>query len=147
MQTFLPFPDPVKCSKVLDYQRLNKQRSECKHIINLLSYHKQKITHYPKGHKKEGKKIGYINHPIVRMWRGHEKALMLYCNEMIVEWKRRGYNNTMKTYPVKGKVSFPAWWGNQKLHASHRAALLTKNPDHYSQFKWKEKPEISYVWF
>ena len=130
MQTFMPYSDVRKIARSLDYRRLGKQRVEAMQILNAIK-----------------NQNGWRNHPIVKMWTGHEKALMLYCNEMIVEWKRRGYNNTMKTYPVKGKVSFPAWWGNQKLHASHRAALLTKNPDHYSQFKWKEKPEISYVWF
>lgn len=146
MQTFLPYSDPVKCSEVLDFRRLNKQRSECKHIINLLRYERLGLKCYPKGHKKEGKKIGYANHPIVTMWRGHEKALKSYCNAMIREWKRRGYKNTMEIYKVSGKVDFPSWWGNKYLHASHRSALLAKDPKHYSQFGWKEKPRINYVW-
>lgn len=34
MQTFMPYPDFVKCSKILDYRRLNKQILESDQIID-----------------------------------------------------------------------------------------------------------------
>ena len=83
---------------------------------------------------------------VTKMWKGHERALKVYCNAMIREWKRRGYNNTMKLYTVRGTVEIPAWWGNRKLHASHRAALLAKDYKHYKKCNWKEQPKVDYVW-
>jgi hypothetical protein len=29
---------------------------------------------------------------------------------------------------------------------SHRAALLYKLPEHYSQFGWTEDPKVAYLW-
>jgi len=47
----------------------------------------------------------------------------------------------------------PPWLGDQKFHASHRAALLFKEPRFYLKFAWKEEPAIPnekgslpYVW-
>jgi len=129
MQTFAPYSDVEKIASSLDYRRLGKQRVEAMQILNAIQ-----------------KKNGWSNHPIVSMWRGYENALKFYCNTMISEWKRRGYNNTMKLYDIKGKIEFPKWWGREDFHSSHRAALLAKDFEYYSQFGWKEKPEIDYVW-
>jgi hypothetical protein len=41
---------------------------------------------------------------------------------------------------VKGPL--PPWFGNERLHSSHRAALLYKNPEWYGRFGWKEKPAV-----
>lgn len=56
MQTFLPYPDFAQSAKVLDRQRLGKQRLEVLDIINALLCIKQ----------------GWKNHPIVKAWRGYE---------------------------------------------------------------------------
>ena len=129
MQTFVPYADVEKVANCLDYRRLGKQRVEAMQILHAIE-----------------RKNGWSNHPIVKMWRGHERALKFYCNAMVREWVRRGYKNTMKLYPIKGEVTFPSWWGNEELHSSHRAALLEKDNEHYSRFNWKETPGINYVW-
>ena len=34
----------------------------------------------------------------------------------------------------------------EEFYSSHRANLLRKDYEYYSQFKWKENPESPYVW-
>jgi hypothetical protein len=130
MQTFLPYPDFKKSAKILDYRRLGKQRVEAMQILKALH-----INNY-----------GWKNHPIVKMWRGYENALIEYKNTMIEEWVDRGYNNNMEIEPVNDLVIYPPWFGVEVLHASHRSNLLSKDYDYYSQFNWKEKPGQKYVW-
>jgi len=132
MQTFLPFPDFKKTAQCLDYKRLGKQRVEAMQIINILTG----IT--PNSRWK--------NHPAVKMWRGYEEALMLYCNVMIAEWKLRGYNNSMTMYTCSNAPKMPPWIGSKMFHKKHRATLLVKNPEWYGKFGWKEKPKYEYEW-
>lgn len=131
MQTFLPYPNFYESAKVLDYRRLGKQRVEAYQILNIL---KEKRT-----------TGGWVNHPATKMWRGYEGLLAKYLNAMILEWKHRGYNNTMNLVDMDC-YDTPPWLGDDRLHSSHRAALLAKMPLHYSQFGWTEKPSIEYYW-
>lgn len=41
---------------------------------------------------------------------------------------------------------FPAWWGDESVHASHRSNLLRKDPQFYSAFGWSEPHDLPYVW-
>jgi hypothetical protein len=135
MQTFLPYPDFVTSAKLLDYRRLGKQRLEAKQLINSI----EKLKTDPNA------KVGWANHPARQMWVGYEEALKLYHNCMVQEWINRGYNNTMAMYVVDyDNLKFPPWLGNPKLHASHRANLIRKDPVYYSQ--WTEDPTMEYYW-
>ena len=85
------------------------------------------------------------------MWTPYVTALKHYTNVMIREWISRGYNNNMELYEVDEMVKddmvhFPYWLGKEELHSSHRANLLRKDYEYYSQFGWKENPESPYVW-
>lgn len=102
---------------------------------------------------------GWPNHPAAKMWNGYFYHLGLYLLEGIKVLAERG-----KDYPVvKEKIlaemakhpdtGSPPWLGNEAFHASHRAALLYKLPEWYSQFGWSEKADIpnekgrlNYVW-
>lgn len=134
MQTFMPHEDFSLSAQVLDRQRLGKQRVEAFQILMAL----------------ERGSGGWINHPAVKMWRGHEKVLRNYGCCMCVEWKKRGYvDNLLPRFLTLGEVSVedrPEWVGDDNFHSSHRAALLFKNPQHYLQFGWSEEPKIAYVW-
>ena len=132
MQTFLPHPNIRKSLKALDYRRLGKQRVEAHQILNILL--------------KRTKTKGWRNHPAVKMWKGHVNALKLYFNEAVKEWTSRGYQNNMKLETIRGKIVFPKWFGNRKFHSSHKGNLLRKYKQHYSQFNWKESPNLEYVW-
>jgi len=130
MQTFLPHSNFQQTAEMLDWRRLGKQRVEGMQIINTILNPKQK---------------GWQKHPIVIMWTPYVQALMLYTNTIINEWIKRGYNNNMKLYEINS-MTMPHWLGNTKFHASHRANLLRKDYEHYSQFGWAENPENPYVW-
>ena len=82
------------------------------------------------------------------MWRGYEKALTEYMNLAIMLWKARGYKNTMKIIDV-GELTdedYPPWFGDEKIHSSHRSNLLRKDPEFYGQYKWNEPDNLPYVW-
>jgi hypothetical protein len=148
MQTFLPYPNFDHSVRVLDYRRLGKQRLECNQILSALR-------------AESSMPVGWTNHPATKMWKGYEEALHVYCQMCVNEWIARGYHNTMSVWfdedwqGYKGswcngvdarKVQVPPWLGDARFHASHRAALLWKDPGHYGQFGWTEEPELNYVW-
>lgn len=134
MQTFLPYPNFVASAMCLDNKRLGKQRVEGRQIQTAL---------------QDGS--GWSNHPATKMWDGYTLALMAYTDACIREWIRRGFENNMPLMldPVKPyflDIQMPPWLGCEKFHASHRAALLFKNFEWYSQFGWGEDPVYDYVW-
>jgi len=136
MQTFLPYESFEQSAQVLDWRRLGKQRVEGMQIINAINNPTQK---------------GWVNHPATIMWKPYVNALKHYTNIMIREWISRGYNNNMEFYSIDemikdDMVEFPHWLGNKKFHASHRANLLRKDYEYYSQFGWDENPKKPYVW-
>lgn len=119
MQTFLPYPSFAESARVLDRQRLGKQRVECLQILNALT----------------GKSKGWINHPATKKWAGRTRALADYGMVCCEEWLKRGYNDTCwsKIFSIyemdSGLELKPSFIGNEAFHASHRAALLFKNPE------------------
>ena len=140
MQTFLPFSSFEESARVLDFRRLGKQRIECLQILIALN----------------NPNYGWQNHPAVKMWKNHTKWLAKYGLTICTEWIGRGYNDTcynkiFKFYnPDNSAINWmgkkPKFIGNEKFHASHRAALLFKNAEYYKQFNWKESPELNYIW-
>ena len=130
MQTFLPYSNFQQSAEVLDWRRLGKQRVEGMQIIKTILNPEQK---------------GWQNHPIVIMWTPYVQALQLYTNTIINEWTKRGNNNNMELYTIDS-IEMPHWLGIKEFHASHRANLLRKDYEHYSQFGWQEISESPYVW-
>jgi hypothetical protein len=147
------------CAILLDNRRLNKNALEGWQILMTL------LELDPRGNHRTPK--GWVNHPAVKMWRGHEMALYLYIVEMVNEWKRRGYKSTIADKAKAtiqrgielGRVSAPtyspSWIANleqfKTIASSHRLALLNKDYEWYSQFGWPEdtgaRPETyDYVW-
>lgn len=137
MQTFVPEPDYIGSVAVLDRQRLGKQRVETLQIMNVLA----------------GLTKGWTNHPAVKMWRGNEYSLLLYQTATCNEWTRRGYKDTCldKTRAVfydhfDSPGEKPFWWGDDRIHLSHRSNLIRKDPEHYRKF-WADCPDdIEYYW-
>lgn len=138
MQTFLPFSDYEKSAKVLDNKRLNKQKVEAMQILRVLA----------------GLTKGWKNHPCVLQWKGYERELSFYAIAMVEECLNRGFKDTcylkiidlIKNNFAHTERIRPPWLGDEKFHASHRAALLFKNPLWYSKFHWLEEPKIEYIW-
>jgi hypothetical protein len=160
MQTFIPVATYQydKMAQYLDNKRLNKQALEGWQILMTL------VELDPQGNDRKPK--GWVNHPAVKMWRGHEYQLYKYILAMTKEWKNRGFNTTidskaMATFATaveKGKLSglnkYPTWMSDnaffEQIAASHRVALLAKEYGHYHQFNWEEdkgQPDTyEYIW-
>jgi len=138
MQTFLPYRSFESSARVLDRQRLVKQRVETLQIMKAL------VT---------GE--GWVNHPVTKMWRGYEYALMSYQQVICDEWTSRGYNDSclektrelFEQLPLERRMPrVPPWLGKKRFHSRHRANLLRKSPTHYGQYHWPEKPGEGY-WY
>lgn len=128
MQTFLPHPSFSNSARDLDNKRLGKQRVEAYQILRALS----------------GMSKGWVNHPATRMWRGYERALSNYLRVMIAEWVSRGFKNTMDIPLYDEEAPMPPWFGDDRVHSSHRANLKRKDPVYYA--KYTEDPTTPYFW-
>jgi hypothetical protein len=162
MQSFLPYPDDARSAAVLDSRRLGKQRVECLQILSVLTGLRAPWppgatsgpveTYVPKG---------WVNHPAVRMWRGHADALVAYTLEVCAEWERRGHRDTVApkvraiattaglSIPhgsVSDAVTRPEWWGSEALHQSHRSNLLRKDEEYYREYFPETPPDLPYHW-
>ena len=132
MQTFLPYSDFRASAACLDYRRLGKQRIEAMQIYQIIT--------------GQATSNAWKNHPAVLMWEGYENCLASYYNTCVLEWVyERKYKHTMGLLPCEG-LDVPPWLGDKQFHSTHRAALLAKNFEWYSQFKWTEEPVINYYW-
>jgi hypothetical protein len=138
MQTFLPYANFAESAKVLDRQRLGKQRVENLQILKALN----------------DPDYGWQNHPAVKMWRGRRGALLMYQEAICYEWVSRGYKDTclekaqalVTNIPVSEWFA-PFWLGNYDLHRSHRSNLLRKAPEHYvNHFEPGLPDTMEYVW-
>lgn len=140
MQTFLPHPDYYKSMQCLDKSRLGNQ--VWREGLTLI-------------------RGGWENHPASKMWRGYFYSLGEYLLAGIRVLNERGANGKYGHIGTRildemwkhDNTGSPPWLGNDAFHASHRAALLYKLPEWYSQFGWKEKPDIpnekgklNYIW-
>jgi hypothetical protein len=131
MMTFLVVADFVLNAKLLDDQRLAKQRVEARQILDAIM-----------------KGTGWKNHPITHAWRNYVDALKYYTNCIILEFIRRGGNNTLPLFEIPKIIMIP-WWVNwDRLHQSHRAMLMRKNPFYYrSKFSVEaEYFNYGYIW-
>ncbi len=135
MQTFVPYPTFIESAKVLDYRRLGKQRVETLQILNSLT---------------GVGRAGWKNHPAVKMWAGHENGLCAYGVTICEIWQAMGYKDTvldkLSVICAPDLSDLPEWWGDERIHSSHRANLLRKMPDHYEQYGWTEDPNMPYYW-
>lgn len=133
MQTFLPHSSFKQSAAVLDLKRLGKQRVEVLQLLNAL----------------HGGSRGWVNHPATKMWRGYTQALVLYGVAVCDRWISLGYNDTCRAkilaFQTNEPIVMPSWLGG-RIHRTHRAALLYKNQEYYSQWGWKELPAYNYYW-
>lgn len=127
MQVFLPYPDFARSVSCLDPSRLGNQiYRECLTLV----------------------RGGWPNHPASRMWQGYEYWLCEYALEGLQELTRRGkhypqhYETFERLQKDFEKSPLPWWLGDDRLHSSHRAALLYKDYRWYSQFGWTEETPI-----
>jgi hypothetical protein len=149
MQTFLPCgPSFHTGFSKLDYRRLGKQRVEAYQILLcLLRIDKHGQPRDPKG---------WVNHPAVKMWAGHEDALLFYGMEACREWRSRGYNDTLLSkfhflmWNYVGTLKdMPPWLFGETGTAiirSHRSNLVRKDPEYYGKLFPEVPADLPYVW-
>lgn len=147
MQTFLPCADFAATAAVLDPRRLGKQRVEALQVLRALT--------------RSG--YGWQHHPAVRMWRGHAQAVAAYGLAICTEWTARGRADTCAATialdltaageaPPRTQAELaalgllPPWLGDERVHRSHRRALLAKDPDHYGPLFPDDEPAAEYYW-
>lgn len=174
MQVFVPHDTLEDSVRVLDPLRLGKQRVETYQILLQLFELAPgerpvfKADGSPKL-KPNGRPVtewdgtfhprkpSWRNHPAVLAWEDNPGGLLMYQQATCAEWTTRGNKDTClkKSMALFSQAvglgsftdfSLPDWWGNDKIHASHRAALLWKAPIWYAQFDWQELPQYQYVW-
>lgn len=141
MQTFLPYPDFTLSAKVLDRQRLGKQRVEVMQILKALDMNED---------------AGWGNHPATLMWSGWAYVLADYGLEICTEWCRRGYTDTCYEkiedrrekgkFAIAGISDMPLWWGDKAFHDSHKSNLVRKDPEYYRAFFPDVPDNLEYVW-
>jgi len=121
MQVFIPFTEHKESVGSLDNSRLIKQALEATQILDV-------ILGVP---TLDGKpRTGWVNHPAVIMWKKYPQFLISYLEANILELKRRGIKTTyaekkLASY-IKDEIVIPVWWGDDKVHKSHRYRLLQK---------------------
>jgi hypothetical protein len=148
VQTFLPYPDFAASAGALDPKRLGKQRVEALQILRALTW----------------PTYGWKRHPAVRMWAGFAEGVGAYGVVVCREWVARGGADTVaatigvdlaaaglpsepRTQAELARVcALPAWIGDERVHASHRAALVRKDPAFYGELFPDADPEMPYVW-
>jgi hypothetical protein len=148
VQTFLPYPDFAASAATLDDLRLGKQRVEALQVLRAIT--------------RPG--YGWQHHPAVRMWRGYAEAVAAYGLAMCAEWVARGRPDTCAATIAADLAAaglpaprsqtelaaaglLPPWLGDERVHRSHRAALRSKLPEHYSpQFRERPTSSTGYHW-
>jgi hypothetical protein len=147
VQTFLPFPDFAASAAALDDLRLGKQRVEALQVLRALTR-----TTY-----------GWKRHPAVRMWAGYPDGVAAYGIAVCAEWVARGHGDTCAAtisadLAVAGRPAprtqaelaacreLPPWLGDDRLHRSHRSALVRKDPQFYGPLFPDADPELAYFW-
>lgn len=150
MQTFLTDRSFSATASILDNKRLNKQVVEAMQILNAnKAYERHRTLH---GMYDMTFRIGWVNHPATKMWRGYNHLLCIYALAMIRESSKRGINNS-SMLPVfdeelsRSEFLIPPWMTDERLDkvlTSHRASLYRKDPVHYAQFA--DAPDVPYFW-
>lgn len=122
VNTFVLHPDLWVNAKLIDNERLGKQRMEAMQILDVLLGNGKKGWHY---------------HPATNMWRGYEPFLKLYINSIIKEWVRRGFDNGYELFVITEDIIEPWWWRAKTIHFTHQANLYLKMPYYYGDLKTK----------
>lgn len=111
MQVFLPFTNFAECAAILDNTRLVKQQTECLQILKTIS----------------GKSRGWKNHPAVLMWQNSPVALSKYTICIGQECGKRGFIDKSSLFGEVSQINdAPSWFGDERIHSSHRSKLLWK---------------------
>lgn len=127
LMTYLPYPDITFSLVALRPEHRLKQRKDALDIYNFLRLEKN------------------LDLKICKMWEGYHNCLARYFNIVNSLCDQdgapkmpdldRGYEQQEGLY----KLVFPPWWGNPKLHQSHRSNLIKLDKDYERWFSGTPK--------
>jgi hypothetical protein len=85
------------------------------------------------------------------MWHGHEFSLAYYGLTICLEWRSRGYKDTMLDRFLAAVANLPAapdpsWLGHEAFHLSHQSNLVRKMPQHYGPLFPGVPNDLPYIW-
>ena len=137
MQTFLPYSNFIKSAQSLDDKRLRCQIKEGMQIYKAIT-----------------ENVGWIHHPIVKMWKGYEKALIMYVVSCYYALKDR-YPDVIhasgekaeqiaKTFLTIEAEDEPIWNKSPDFHLSHQSNLVRKDKNYYS---FDVPDDLPYLWY
>lgn len=141
MITYVPLPTSYRaCVSILDHRKLGKQRVDALQIFTACT-HPTNAWH---------------SHPAVKMWRGAELGLLAFGIAACDEWIARGHVDTLRDNFITNGIRisdnsslstdyYPSWWGDDRVHSSHRALLLSLDSA-YGRFNWTERPSRNIYW-
>jgi hypothetical protein len=102
---------------------------------------------------------GWRHHPVVKMWRGHDEALVSYTAAICGEWRRRGFTDTCLAKLVdeagieprpqaelRAEGLLPPWLGRRSLHRAYQSVLVRKDPDWYRRHFPTVADDLEIVW-
>lgn len=134
MDILAPLPDFVDSSAAFSDADLRLQTRNISHAMDALH---------------EVKMLTLKGNPWVEMWRGHEVTLCEYGITLAEEFLSReipkpGLDKMIEQLKhiewhmecaSAGDFSMdkPDWWGDLRVHNSHKEILLARNPDWYTQ--------------
>jgi hypothetical protein len=137
MQIFVPEPDFMACARALDLRRLRSQINEALVILRVL----------------RGESTAWRHHPVIRAWRGCSSGVYLYREACRAEYAER----TGAVWGVDVEPPgvdywheyedniLPWWWGDEEVHASHRAVLMGKWSEERNHGRLHGTPDESLV--
>lgn len=142
MQSFVPYPDLRRTTRVLDPKRLPNQLLESEIILKAITVGN-----------------GWSKHAACKMWEGYAGYYLHYIDAFQAEYGRRrnryhgSYLNAMRfatSIGLEHDGRRPPWWGSDRVHASHRAMLLRKDEAWYGPKFADERERLEkiegYVW-
>lgn len=135
VQLLLPYNDFTQSVKILDDDRLRRQRSDVMTLLRAMTDSEHRNHH----------------HPCCRMWRTHGYWVVQYGLAASAEWMARGNtDNTlgelmawMQDFPASAK---PEWFGDHDLHRSHQSYLVRTNPDRYREHFPIVPADLEMIW-
>lgn len=103
------------------------------------------------------------NHPLVRMWRGHEPQMLTYGLKLLERCTEVDQGIPMQVFTNKANLEtlewalqvetsgefsmeLPPWWGNEAIHAGHLSELIRQRPTHYGNLFPQHPDVLPVIW-
>lgn len=151
MQTLAPYAELQDIADVLKNEDLILQMKDGLHLLSIMHADQEDA---------------WADHPVLRMWKGHEIFLAYYTLAMIeeglhnratlrqsssfigelTEWKASAEQHLAWASSGDATMKAPSWWGVIGYMREHRAVLLRRDPVWYRKHFATEKMDRFETW-